>query len=395
MLILTLACSMHVPMEAPPAPTPHQGAEQPVGFERTTPRRLVGSEWKDEVGVQILRQARSEGRAMEQLAWLCDWFPGRLAGTEALEGAVVWAAEMLEEVGATQVRLDPVEVPVWVRGEERLELIQPFSRELEILGLGGTVGVEGLEAPVVVVSHFDELGPQVEGAMVLYDVPMNSGTPTLERYGEAVAYRAHGASRAAEYGAAGVLVRSVTTRSLYTPHTGGLRYDENLPRIPAAAVTVEDSAMLKRLVGGDHSVVARLDLGAHEEPDATSHNVLGEIQGSEHPDEIVVIGAHLDSWDVTPGAHDDGAGVIQVLETMRIIADLPVEPRRTIRAVLFTNEENGLRGGRAYARDHGEERHIAAIESDLGGGWPLTWSARGTEEQVDWLASLAAPLGMP
>ena len=207
--------------------------------------------------------------------------------------------------------------------------------------------------------------------------------------------RTQGASKAASFGAIAMLTRSVTARSLYTPHTGALHYDDAQPKIPAAAITVEDADQLSRLVDRGVPVRLRLTLSGHVEPDALSHNILAEIPGSEHPEQIVLIGAHLDSWDVGQGAHDDGAGVTHVIEAMRQIAALGIPPQRTIRAVLFTNEENGLAGGKAYAAAHAGEIHVAAVESDLGGGRPLQWRASGTSEQLAWLSVAAGPLGMP
>jgi carboxypeptidase Q len=199
---------------------------------------------------------------------------------------------------------------------------------------------------------------------------------------------------AAKAGAVGVLVRSVTTRSLRSPHTGATYYAEGVPKIPAAAVSTEDADRLTReLARGP--VRVRLELASATGPDAPSANVVAEIPGATLPGEVVLIGAHIDSWDVGQGAHDDGAGVIEVMEAMRLLVAQGERPKRTIRAVLFTNEENGLRGGLGYAAAHGGEVHVAAIESDLGGGRPEAWSATGTPAQLALLREAAAPLGVP
>jgi len=342
----------------------------------------------------LQRAARSDDRFMPRLEVLSDDVGARLAGSPALARAVEWAEEMLREDGHVNVRREPVAVPVWVRGEERLEVLAPRYRSLAVLALGGTVGTSGVEAPVVIVSSFEELSPAVAGKIVLFNVPMSAALPAIEQYGAAARYRADGAARAAGHGALAALVRSVAARSLATPHTGGVVYLPGVARIPAAAITVEDAAWIARLAARGIEVRVRLELGAHALSDAISHNVIAEIEGAERPDEIVVVGGHLDSWDVGQGAHDDGAGIVQAIEAMRLIRQLGLRPRRTIRAVLFANEEYGLSGGKAYAAAHAGERHVAALETDLGGGRPRQWGATGTPEQLAFLARVAAPVGV-
>lgn len=340
------------------------------------------------------RLIAAEDRAFERLEVLCDEIGARPAGSPALEKAVAWAAETLRADGL-DVKVEDVPLDVWVRGEERLTMLVPVEEELALLGLGNSVGTEGVEAPVAVVRSFDELGPEVAGKIVLYNVPMADGVPAVERYGTAVQYRSLGATRAGAHGAVAALVRSVTTRSLYTPHTGGMRYEDGALRIPAAAIAAEDADRIERLLKRGVEVRLRLEMGAHTADDAVSHNVVADLRGAEKPEEIVLVGAHLDSWDVGTGAHDDGAGVAEVIEAVRRIRALGVAPKRTIRAVLFTNEERGLHGAWAYDAAHGAERHVAAIESDLGGGRALAWSAGGTPAQLDWLKAAAAPTGVP
>lgn len=343
----------------------------------------------------LQEQARRDPRTLALLTTLVDDIGPRLAGSRELERAVAWAETTLRQLGLPKVWREAVAVPHWVRGKERLVMIAPEQRELPMLGLGGSGGTPGLEAPVVVVESFAALDPGVAGKIVLFNVPMGTGLPALPNYGAVARYRAEGAAKAAAFGAVAVLVRSPATLSLATPHTGGMRYEEGVPMIPAAAITIEDAQWIARLAARGVEVRLRLEMGAHTLPDAISHNVLAEIPGVEHPEEIVLVGGHLDSWDVGRGAHDNGAGVAHVMATMALIRELAMPPRRTIRAVLFTNEENGLRGGMEYARQHAHERHVAAIETDLGAGKPLSWSAVGSPETLAWLRQLAEPLGLP
>ena len=257
-------------------------------------------------------------------------------------------------------------VPHWVRGEESVEVTTPVPLKLSMLGLGNSVGTpaEGITAEVVVVRNFaelDALGERVRGKIVLYNVPFTT-------YGETVGYRHTGASRAARYGAVAILVRSVTPVSLQTPHTGSLAYDEKQPKIPAAAITIEGAELLQRFYDRGESPTVRLKMEAKFLPDAESANVIAEIKGSDKPEEVVLISGHFDSWDVGQGAHDDGGGSMIAWEAVRLLKELRLRPRRTIRVVLYTNEENGLRGGNAYRDAHRAElvNHILAIEADSG-----------------------------
>lgn len=344
---------------------------------------------------RLLAAARDSSLAWERLAYLTDRIGARLASSPAMAKAVAWAVDTLRGDRLDRVWTEPVTVPHWRRGRERLAMLAPVERELPVLGLGGSVGTPGIEAPVVVLRSFDELGPHLAGAMAVFNVPMGEGVPTIRHYGAAATYRVAGAAAAARHGAVAVLVRSITTRSLATPHTGLVSYQEGVPRIPAASITTEDADTLERLSRAGVPVRLRLEMDATEAGTVESRNVLAEIRGAARPQEIVLVGAHLDSWDVGQGAHDNGTGVVHVLETMRLIRDLEVRPRRTIRAVLFTGEEVGVYGGRAYAAAHAAERHVAALESDLGGFKPRAWGASGTRQQLGWLADIARPLGMP
>ncbi len=403
MIWFLLACAHSVDVVPAPvaaAAPAHQPSDELEGLDHsvsTTPQRTqVGGEQAGEDLNRLVEAARSSDTGLQRLSELCDDYPRRLAGSPQLEGAVDWTFGLMQSDGQENVVKEEVMVPHWIRGEESLRMVVPDERDLAVLALGNSVGTEGtVSAEVVVVHSFEELGPEVEGKIVLYNVPMDTSFPTIKNYGTAVAYRGRGASAAAEHGAVAALVRSVATYSLYTPHTGAMRYDEAQPKIPAAAVSVEDADLIDRLTARGKTVRLELELGARFEEDKLSHNVLAELVGSEHPEEIVVIGGHLDSWDVGCGAWDDGSGIVQSIEAIRLMRELGLQPKRTIRAVMFTNEENGLRGGKDYAERHATEAHVAAMESDLGAGWPQGFGMSGTEEQIDWVRDALTPLGLP
>jgi carboxypeptidase Q len=400
-LSLLAACAAHSP-ELPVVPEP-SGApavpEPPVTAQALQPAHVpVGSDTAPAEVQALIALARTEqSRIYARLASLCDGVGHRLAGSPGLEAAVVWGHAALEADGHANVVSEPVMVPAWTRGDESLTVLTPRVRKISMLGLGNSVGTGGdaLVGDVVVATSFEELGPEVEGKIVLFDVPMGTTPPMIQHYGAAVKFRGAGPREAARHGAAAVLVRSVTSRSLNTPHTGVTVYGDEVDPIPAAAITTEDAGWIHRLLDAGVPVSVRLTMDAQMGEDAPSHNVVAEIRGRELPDQIVVVGGHLDSWDVGQGAHDDGAGVVESMEALRLIASLDEAPRRTVRVVLFTNEENGLRGGRAYAKAHKDEVHVAAVEIDLGGGWPLSWGASGTDEQMAWLRAAAAPVGLP
>ena len=308
---------------------------------------------------------RTQG-AYEDLAWLCDRIGHRLSGSPQLDEAIAWAQVRLKAAGLVNVHAEPVLVPHWVRGQESAELLLPTPHRLNILGLGGSVGTPegGLTADVVVVGSFDaleKLGESVKGKIVLFDVP-------YQGYGHTVVYRHDGAARAAKLGAVAALVRSVGPVSLDTPHTGAMDYAEGVPKIPTAAVTIEASTQLRRMQARGERLRLHLAMGAKTLPDAPSANVVGEIRGTERPEEVVLLSGHLDSWDVGQGAQDDGAGTVIAMEAARLIQTLGLKPRRTLRVVLWTNEENGLRGGKAYRDAHRAELKdiIAALETDSG-----------------------------
>ena len=312
---------------------------------------------------RIIGAALTKNRAYERLQYLTDHIGNRLSGSRNLENAIAWALSKMKEDGLDNVRAEKVMVPHWVRGQESLEVV-PSGQELNLLGLGNSVGtpVEGITADTVVVRNFAELealGEKVRGKIVVYNAPFTN-------YGATVQYRLNGASRAARYGAVAALVRSITPTSLQTPHTGAMNYDAAQPKIPVAAITIETAELLQRRYDTGDTLRLRLKMEAKFLADAESANVIAELKGSERPDEIVLIGGHFDSWDVGQGAHDDGGSCIAAWEAIRLLKELGLRPRRTIRVVLFTNEENGLRGGNAYRDMHRAEKHIIAIESDSG-----------------------------
>jgi carboxypeptidase Q len=345
-----------------------------------------------EVARKLTAMAEEDTRAWDRLAYVADTFGHRLSGSKALERTIDWAVETMRADGLANPRREKVMVPHWVRGEEWAKIRGPNERELPVLGLGMTVGTgrKPIRAQVVVVDSLDSLDRLGEGAKDKI-VVINQAMPAYDHenhdagYGTTVVIRSSGASRAAKYGAKAVLVRSVTATSLRSLHTGALNYEEGVKKIPAAAITAEDAEWFARMAKRKEVVEVELFLGAKQLPDAESGNVIAELVGRELPDEIVVIGGHIDSWDVGDGSSDDGAGCLMAMEAALMLHELGLVPRRTIRVVLFTNEENGLRGGKAYFEAHGKERHVAAIEADVGSGAPWGFGVGEVQADVDAL----------
>ena len=347
---------------------------------------------------QILQAGIGTTAAWDRLAELCDTFGGRFTGSRNLDLAIDWAAEQMRADGLEQVRLQSTSGPRWVRGAESLEIVDPAPSPLVMLGLGGSIATppEGIAAQLLVVRSFDELAAraaEARGRIVLFDVPFTS-------YGQTVVYRSNGAINAARYGAVAALVRSVGPTGLRTPHTGSLTYAQGTPQIPAASVTVEDAMRLSRLSARGVRVVLRLRMEATTHSDIESANVIGEIRGHEQPDQIVLVGGHFDSWDAATGASDDGVGCIVTWEAARLIRSLGLRPRRTIRVVLFTNEENGLRGALAYRDLHTADaaRHMLALESDTGVFEPMRLGFSGNERAravMTDVVGLLAGIGFP
>ncbi len=349
-----------------------------------------------EAAQKLTEMARVQTHAWDRLAYMSDTFGHRLSGSQSLEDTIDWSLERMREDGLVEVRREKVMVPHWVRGHEEAQILSPRPRELEVLGLGMTVGTprRGITAEVAVVHSLDEIdarGEDLRGKIVV----INQAMPAYDQgnhdshYGTTVQIRAHGASRAAKYGAKAVLTRSVTANSLRTLHTGTLLYADDQPQIPAAAIAPEDAEWFARVVARGETPKVRLKLGAKLLPDAQSANAIAELRGRELPDEIVVIGGHIDSWDVGDGSTDDGSGCVMAMEAARMLLDLGLVPRRTIRVVLWTNEENGLRGGKAYFDAHHGELHAAGIESDAGAGDPWGFGVGQNQAQLDALLPYA------
>jgi len=333
-----------------------------------------------EAADRIIRAATADDRAYKRLGDLVDTFGHRLSGSKALEDAIDWMIVEMKKDGLQNVRGEPVMVTHWVRGRESVELLSPRIDTLSMLGLGNSVGTPpaGIEAEVLVVSNFDELkrrAAEARGKIVLFDAPWTT-------YGETGAYRRTGAIEAARVGAVGLLIRSVASYSMRSPHTGVMNYDSAVTKIPAAALSVEDAMMLHRMQDRGQKVRVRLKMEARMHPDAPSRNVMGEIVGRERPDEVVVFGGHIDSWDVGQGAMDDAGGVVVAWEALRVMKELGLRPRRTIRVVGWTNEENGGKGGNGYRDAHRNEleKHVLAIESDGGVFKPSGFGFTGSDQ---------------
>ncbi len=360
----------------------------------------------DARAAQFVELALDEGQAHAMLRSLCETAPARLSGSPNAARAVEWGLTTMREIGLSNVRAEPVRVPHWERGTpETCELVGDDGAVLgayRILALGGSIATPpgGVEAEVVRVRGFEELetrADELAGRIVFFDAPMPRALAnTFAAYGRAVPQRTRGAAEAGRFGGVLALVRSMTTAIDGFPHTGSMAYGDDVERVPAAAISTLDAEDLAARLE-DGPVRLRVRMSCRNLPDADGANVTGEIPGTDLADEIVTVGGHLDSWDVGQGAHDDGAGCIHALEAARLILAAGLRPRRTIRIVLFANEENGLRGALAHAELHGEERHHAAIESDRGGFAPLgfTTSARGDAmEALRPVAAALAPFHM-
>jgi len=343
---------------------------------------VSSSAWLDayrEPAARLIGESMASPFAWERLALMVDTFGNRLSGSKALEDTIAWAVAEMKKDGLENVHLEPVKVPHWVRGQESAEIVGPIPHALVMLGLGNSIGTPpaGVEGEVLAVKSFQELdaaGSRVRGKIVLFNVPFTN-------YGETVQYRSAGPSRAGALGAIAALVRSVGPAGLRTPHTGALRYIEGQPQIPAAAVTHEDAERLQRMQDRGTPARVRLRMEAHFLPDADSANVVGELRGRELPNEVVVVSGHLDSWDVGTGSTDDGGGCIVTWEALRLMKKLNLRPRRTVRLVLWTNEENGLRGGQSYMERYRDQlaNHVLLLESDNGVFRPTGFGFTGSE----------------
>jgi carboxypeptidase Q len=366
-----------------------------LGVQTTQAASPDGMRWLDEYrepAARLLGEAVGSTFAWQRLSVLTDSIGNRISGSPALDRAIQWAVSEMKKDGLENVHTEKAMVPRWIRGSESAEIIEPARHPMVILGLGDSVATpaDGVQAEVLTVHTFEELdtrSAQARGKIVFFNAPFTN-------YGETVRFRSAGPSRAARLGAVGVLVRSIGPDGLRTPHTGALSYANDAPKIPAAAVTSEDADRLQRMSDRGNTVIVRLKMEAHFGPDAESANVVGEIRGREKPDEVVVVSGHLDSWDVGAGASDDGGGCVVTWEALRIMKKLNLRPRRTVRVVLWTNEENGGRGGLAYRDQHRAElaKHVLMIESDGGVFRPLGFGFSGNEAGRETVRAIATLL---
>ncbi len=331
-----------------------------------------------------------QGKAHSNLYTLCKSVGQRLSGSAGMYKGEAWGVQTLKDAGAVNVYLQECMVPHWVRGKKEFAAFTKAkgSNEFNILSIGNAVGTgkAGVSAKVIEVKNFEDLNKrkdEVKGNIVFFNYPFNK---TLLRgaYGDAVRYRSSGASAAAKYGAVAVIVRSVTAAYDDNPHTGALRYNDSFPKIPAVAISTKDADKLSNGLKGIYKFEKLfLRTNCLMLPDTIGHNVIGEIKGTEFPDEIITVGGHLDSWDAAEGASDDGTGMVQSIEILRAFNAAGYKPKRTIRIVLFANEENGLRGGNKYAEEAKakKEKHIMAMESDGGAEYPRGFNCGMTKEQ--------------
>jgi hypothetical protein len=346
---------------------------------------------------KLIKAALADHEGYDRLTYLCYRIGNRLSGSVGLERAIAWSVEQMKAAGLSNVRVIPTKVPHWVRNAESAKMLTPLEKPLHMLGLGMSVGTApgGITADTVVVTNFDELAKlgrdKVQGKIVVYNYAFSN-------YGSGRNYRSSGASRAAALGAVAVLVRSATPLAMQQPHTGAMEYDPDQPKIPAVAITPEDAYMLARFYAEGTPARVHLEMGAQMLPDADSGDVIGEIPGKERPEEVVVIGGHIDSWDVGQGAQDDGASIMACLQALSIIHQLGLQPRRTLRVAFWVNEENGTRGGEAYRAFVGDQikNQVAALEMDGGAETPRGFGAGVDEKSMELLkqiSKLLEPIG--
>jgi len=381
-----------------PATVPAATASVPADPLAGLPKPLV------DAATKITNAAQSRRNAYDWLVKLTDSFGHRLSGSASLERAIDFSVASMKQVGLSNARREKVMVPHWVRGKERARVVAPAERELVMLGLGGSVGTGArpIKAEVLVVASLDALkaaGEKAKGKIVLVNqaMPAFDAATNETGYGATAPVRWLAATEAGKLGAVAALVRSVTTKAFRTPHTGSMApYGKDVAKIPAAALAPEDADFLARSVQKG-PVTLELEMGAKTLPDAESANAIAELPGRELPNEVVLVGGHIDSWDVGDGANDDGSGCAMAIDAAVLLKELGLQPKRTVRVVLFTNEENGLRGGKGYFEAHGKETHAAAIESDFGAGAPRGFQMKAPadlREKVRGWWPLFAGLGL-
>ncbi len=355
---------------------------------------------------KIYSEALENGKAYDWLRELTEEIGARLSGSPEAAKAVEWTKKKMIEAGADTVFLQPVMVPHWIRGaKESSYIIEANGNKtnVPICALGNSVATPegGINAQVIEINDFSQLAKfgveKIKGKIVFFNHPFKeSFQNTFEAYGDAVGYRWAGPSEAARYGAIATVCRSMTNASDNFPHTGAMRYNDSLPKIPCCAISTKAADLLSRILRANNSTKFFFKQECHFLDSVLSYNVIGEIKGSEFPDEYIVVGAHLDSWDLGTGAHDDGAGIVQSIEMIRTLKAANLKPRRTIRAIAFMNEENGLRGGKTYANvaKARNEKHVAAMESDAGGFLPIGFGLNMSEERKNKIKKWA-PLFLP
>lgn len=369
---------------------------------------LVGmAQTGDEARIkQLSDEIMRNGKAYELLRQLTKDIGGRLSGSPQFAKAVQWGKLSMEQNGADKVYLQECMIPHWVRGgQDKAYLVEidkkKASQKLDVLALGNSLGSGTVTGELLAVADFDELEKrkaEVKGKIVYYNSGFNpTNIKPFVSYGESGIYRRWGASRAAKYGAIGVMIRSLTESTANDPHTGGMAYIDSFPKIPAIAVGPRDADKVWAMSKTSNMKLSMTTNG-HFLPDTIGHNVIAELTGTEFPDQIITVGGHLDSWDVNEGAHDDGTGVVQTIEIMRALKAIGYQPKHTIRFVLFANEENGLRGGTKYAAEAKAkgEKHVFALESDAGGFTPRGFSIQASKAQLEKLRSwipLLSPYG--
>ncbi|MCR4417538.1 MAG: M20/M25/M40 family metallo-hydrolase [Ignavibacteria bacterium] len=358
-----------------------------------------------ELSKKIVRSALIERKGYQWLEELCKIGP-RLPGSENSNKAIQWAKQKMEEAGFDSVWLQPVMAPHWVRGnfeEAKIVKSKKFkSRKLSITALGGSVGTDknGITGEIIIVNNFEELKSKsdlVKGKIVFYNRPLDYGeVEPFAGYSGAVNQRSLGAIEAAKYGAIGVIVRSITTKHDNVPHTGVMNYVDSLPKIPAVAIGYQDADFLADAVLNEPDLKVNIKLSCKKLPDVMSYNVIGEIRGNEFPNEIIVVGGHFDSWDKGCGAHDDGAGCVQSIEVLDIFKRLNIKPKRTIRCVLFIDEEQSQTGAKEYAKfsQESNQKHIAAIEADRGAFTPRGFYADTDSTTLNYLQSFLPYLSL-
>jgi carboxypeptidase Q len=346
----------------------------------------------------IYNEALLKGKSYEDLRELCKNIGARLSGSAQAEMAVKWSEQKMLSYGFDKVTLQPIMVPHWERGNSEAGWFQVKDKiiKVNLLALGGSVGTNGLiSGEVFEVNSLNELKKKntkdIKNKIVFINQKMDDTfIQTFKAYGSCYPIRGNGAVEASRMGAKAVIIRSLSLSNNEHPHTGSLNYNDSVPKIPAVAISTQDADELSTALKSNQ-VTFSFETDCRLFPDSPSFNVIGELKGTEYPDEIITIGGHLDSWDTGEGAHDDGAGVIHCLEALRILKTLNIKPKHTIRVVFFMNEENGNAGGKSYAKIASEkkEKHIAALESDRGGFAPRGFVSDGNDNELKWLQSIA------